>query len=104
MKRLISALVFMLTLSACGDWVYISDAGPKPDSARCGCRSDEVCVQSFDKDCRSSGPLCVKSDLPCFPGTCVKECETRFCDRPAQCRLRILCGNETPGAFNCYSY
>ncbi|MCA9671158.1 MAG: hypothetical protein KC503_36420 [Myxococcales bacterium] len=94
------------------------------------CASDEVCVQSFDGTCTSSGPYCLKVEAKCRNitaqigtpsnpcatpiwdagaadggdgGTVEKGCSEQYCSQPYSCANGSPCGTEHAAAqVYCY--
>lgn len=74
---------------------------PKRSKACPPCSSEERCVQFFDRDCKTSGPVCRKVSVPCRDGGC-RSCESEICGETQSC-MEESCGGEAEDAFPCYA-
>jgi len=87
---------------------------PKTDGGDpcAACTAGQVCVQSFDGTCHTTGPGCITVTDTCRTKlsasgakscTSLPECQSDFCSSPYQCRISPPCGTEAPqAAIYCY--
>jgi hypothetical protein len=94
-----------------------TDARPANDLADAGnpcaaCAADQVCVQSFDGICHTSGVACRTVSAACRTKliasgskscAALSECQSEFCSSPYQCVINSPCGTEVAqAALYCY--
>ena len=91
-----------------------STVPPKTDAGDpcAACTAGQVCVQSFDGTCHTTGPGCITVTDTCRTKlsasgakscTSLPECQSDFCSSPYQCRISPPCGTEAPqAAIYCY--
>jgi hypothetical protein len=91
------------------DGVAKREAGARelgPDAAKKGCvpacKSNEVCVQSFDGTCKTWAPSCRQVSAGCLTAGCTPQCEKELCSSPFQCQTQVPCGTEQGAQINCY--
>jgi hypothetical protein len=81
------------------------DGTPAPDapaaSACDACTPGQRCVHLHDGVCHAT-VQCVDTELDCPTGTCTPECDEALCGPSYQCDDSPPCGDEIPGAFQCY--
>jgi len=94
-------LTALCLAAACSDDNDV-DVDAPIDSPCASCRSDQICLASYDGTCKTSGPRCVDRTVDCPNNACSAACQSAYCSAPYQCETRSPCGGEPPDAFTCY--
>jgi hypothetical protein len=79
-----------------------ADYGTEVSCSLCG--PGTVCLAHLNSSCNPWAVECVRSAIPCAPGTCSPECNAALCGTaPAyQCQPSNTCTGSVSGAFLCY--
>ncbi len=64
----------------------------------------QLCLQLHDGSCELEVRCVAKmvGNVDCSEDACDPACELAYCESPYQCGIRVACGDEVAGAFQCY--